>query len=125
MGEFVAAAGVDAGYERGDLAKAPFGVGDGLDEVVFGFGGGGVLGEEAIDVFGVDGGVMSESSMMREVRPVLTALRRETGFAFFVEGPVLYSAFWRLALIWDSVAIWFNSFGNKKGPAAEVTLWRT
>jgi hypothetical protein len=49
--------GDDAGFERGDLAETPLGVDNGLDEVVFVVVGGGVFGEEAVDVFLVDGGV--------------------------------------------------------------------
>jgi hypothetical protein len=56
-GDLGAAGGIDAGFERGDLTETPFGVGNGLDEVAFVVIGGGVLGEEAVEVFLVDGGV--------------------------------------------------------------------
>ena len=35
IGEFEAADGVDAGFERGDAEQAPFGIGDRLDERFF------------------------------------------------------------------------------------------
>jgi hypothetical protein len=34
-GEFVPAESVEAGFERGDAEKTPFGIGDGLGEVLF------------------------------------------------------------------------------------------
>jgi len=54
-GEFYAAEGVDAGFERGDAQQAPFGVGDGLYEGAFVVGGGLVRGDETIHV-GLIGG---------------------------------------------------------------------
>jgi len=40
-GEFVTAEGVEAGFEGGDAEEAPFGIGDGLREVLFDVVGGG------------------------------------------------------------------------------------
>ena len=34
-GEFVTTEGIEAGFESGDAEQTPFGIGDGLDEVLF------------------------------------------------------------------------------------------
>jgi len=51
VGALFAAHGDDAGFERGDLADAPLGVDNGLDEVVFVIVGGGIFSEEAVLCF--------------------------------------------------------------------------
>ena len=55
--EFALAEEVDAGFERGDAEDAPFGIEDGLDELLFLLGGGGVLVEEAVAVLFIERGV--------------------------------------------------------------------
>jgi hypothetical protein len=57
-GEFAAADGVDAGFERGDAEEAPFSVADGLDKRLFRVGGGLILGEVAVEMLLVDGGIV-------------------------------------------------------------------
>ena len=50
IGEFAAAHGVEAGFERGDAEKPPLGIGDGLGESFFVVGGGGELQKRAVEM---------------------------------------------------------------------------
>ncbi len=58
VGEFAAADGVEAGLERSDAEKTPFGIGDGLDERFFFVGGGREFGEVAVKLLLISEGVV-------------------------------------------------------------------
>ena len=57
-GEFELTDGADAGFEAWDAKEAPFGIGDGLDEIFFFVGGGLVFLFVTRDVIGVGGDVV-------------------------------------------------------------------
>ncbi len=59
IGELDATEGVDAHFERGDAKQTPFGIGERLDERVFGVGAGLLFGEEAPDVLFVRSSIIT------------------------------------------------------------------
>jgi hypothetical protein len=59
FGEFEAGEGVDPHFKGGNAQETPFGVGQGLDEILFGVAAGGVALEEGSDMRLVSGGVVA------------------------------------------------------------------
>ena len=80
--------GKQLGFEKWDAVEAPRGVGDFVDELSLGGGGGGVLIEKLLDVALVGFGVLGGQDAVRAVRPWRNAFSEERCLPDSVRGPV-------------------------------------